>query len=298
MFEQKQESGNDVLIRLRPGIEGRLPVYFVHPTHGNGLCYGPLAVLLGNQHPVHAFRSVGLLPSTEPDQTIEQMAQRYAERILSAGLQGPCILGGWSQGALIALEMAKILPRLGRKVAHMIAIDNMFITIDESPETGERIDFDFLLLNLLFQQVTGERSLAEYKTLNEEQKLDYLLEQAYRKNMYSAGIDPAHARKMLKVFYFNCLAGWHYDKTKIEPDLEPLPVTFFFATEDAPFERERKIFTAVRNQFKEKRAREKSAHWIEGGDHFNLLSMPHVKNLSQKIAATVQQVEAEYSIRA
>ncbi|MCW8166802.1 hypothetical protein D8B22_18205 [Verminephrobacter aporrectodeae subsp. tuberculatae] len=130
MSELKRASESDILIRLRPG-QGQSPIYFVHPTHGNGLCYGPLAVMLGNKHPFYAIQSAGLLPDSDPDQTIEQMAQRYVERILMQDSEGPYLLGGWSQGALIAVEMAQILKSTGRKVDHLFAIDNMFITVDD-----------------------------------------------------------------------------------------------------------------------------------------------------------------------
>jgi thioesterase domain-containing protein len=248
--------------------------------------------MLRGKHPIHAFVSAGLLPDSEPDQTIEQMARRYVERLLARQPQGPYLLGGWSQGASIALEMAHILRSSGREVAHLFSIDNMFMTTDTSPLTAEKVDFDFLLLNLLFQQVTAQEALRQFKALSEEGKIDHLVDAAGELKLYSPSLDKAAVRRMLRVFYFNCFAGWQYDKTRIEDHLSELPVTYFFATEDAPFERERKGFTMLRDEFKEKRRRESPVFEIAGSTHFNLLSMPHVKALATSMASALETVQS------
>jgi thioesterase domain-containing protein len=280
------------MVRLRAGDAGR-PLFLVHPTHGNGLCYGGLAVMLGTSHPVYALTSAGLLPGGEPDRSIEQMAKRYVDRIVRHDPQGPYLLGGWSQGASIALEMAKILRSMGREITHLVSIDNVFMTTDVSPLTGEKIDGDFLVLNLLFQQVTTPEALQEFKALDEDAKIDHLLTLAMARGMYPTSIDKTAVRRMLQVFYVNCLAGWRYDKSRIDSDLDGLPVTYFVATENAPFERERKGFLMLRDEFKAKRSRQSPVIAIDGATHFNLLSMPHVKELAKGLTTVLERVQAD-----
>jgi thioesterase domain-containing protein len=285
----EREQGKDVMVRLRAGGGGR-PLFLVHPTHGQGLCYGGLAVMLGSKHPVYALTSAGLAGG-EPDRSIERMAQRYVERIVQHDPQGPYLLGGWSQGASIALEMAQILRSSGREVAHLFSIDNLLMTTDVSPLTGERIDGDFLVLNLLFQQVTTPQALHEFKSLDEAGKIDHLLALATERKMYSPSMDRLMVRRMLEVFYLNCLAGWHYDKSRIDGYLEGLPLTYFMATESAPFERERKGYLMLRDQFMAQRSRQSPVIPIHGATHFNLLSMPHVKELATALTAALERVQ-------
>jgi thioesterase domain-containing protein len=290
MSNTKREMPTDVLVRLRATGDG-WPLYLVHPTHGNGLCYGPLSAFLESRHPVYGVLSAGLVPGLEPDQTIEQMGRRYVERIVSENPDGPYLLGGWSQGAHIALEMSNLLQAMGKDVAHVFSIDNMFIATDASPITGEKIDFDFLLLNLLFQQVTDNVVLQNFKALDLEQKFDYLLDVAAERKLYPPSIDKDTAARMVRVFYFNCLASWQYDKIQLEERLRGVPVTYFFATEDAPFERERQAFRMLRDGFKEKRAKQSPAFMIQGSTHFNLLSVPHVKELAESMAVALGRVQ-------
>ena len=57
---------------------------------------------------IHAFQAVGVNDGEIPDRSIEEMASRYVAE-LRAHSSGPYLLGGYSGGGIVALEMARQL---------------------------------------------------------------------------------------------------------------------------------------------------------------------------------------------
>jgi thioesterase domain-containing protein len=57
--------------------------------------------------------------------TIEEMAAHYITAIQTVQPQGPYLLGGWSLGGVIALEMAQQLQRQGHDIGVLAIIDSM-----------------------------------------------------------------------------------------------------------------------------------------------------------------------------
>ncbi len=55
--------------------------------------------------------------------SITDIAQHHVELLISFQPEGPLVLGGWSAGAIIALEMTQQLRTLGRDVPLLIALD-------------------------------------------------------------------------------------------------------------------------------------------------------------------------------
>jgi acyl transferase domain-containing protein/thioesterase domain-containing protein/acyl carrier protein len=98
------------------------PLYVVHGAGGNVLFLWSLARSLAGVRPVYGFQAAGIEYGTEPDATIEAMAERYVAELV-ADHSGPYLLGGYSGGGLIALEMANRLQELGHEVDHVILLD-------------------------------------------------------------------------------------------------------------------------------------------------------------------------------
>ena len=83
------------------------PRVFAHPAGGNVLCYYELARLLGKSAPFWALQASGQVGASQ-DETIPALAARYLEAVLAAPRSGVPVFGGWSMGALVALEMARL----------------------------------------------------------------------------------------------------------------------------------------------------------------------------------------------
>jgi acyl transferase domain-containing protein/thioesterase domain-containing protein/acyl carrier protein len=101
----------------------RRPLYVVHGAGGNVLFLSTLARALGGDRPVHGFQAVGINEGEIPDRSIEAMASRYIDE-LRAHSDGPYLLGGYSGGGIVALEMAHQLVEMGEAVNHVVLFDS------------------------------------------------------------------------------------------------------------------------------------------------------------------------------
>jgi len=86
--------------------EARKPRLFcIHPGGGSTHSYRELAARLADSFEVYGVQASGLNAGEEPIVGIEAMARRYWEEIRSVQPEGPCLLLGWSTGAVVAHEM-------------------------------------------------------------------------------------------------------------------------------------------------------------------------------------------------
>jgi len=100
-----------------------LPIYFVHSVGGEVTTYYQLARQLdadhkfcGIQAPIRKFNEI-------PGMSIELLARHYVKAVQNYQPEGPLVLGGWSVGAVIALEMAHQLQSRGREVRGLVVLD-------------------------------------------------------------------------------------------------------------------------------------------------------------------------------
>jgi thioesterase domain-containing protein len=96
---------------------------FVHSIAGEVASFRHLARLLG---PGQRFYGIQVPPerqSAEFASSSESLARHYVEEVVAFQPEGPCLLGGWSAGSTIAMEMAQQLTARGRTVELLIALD-------------------------------------------------------------------------------------------------------------------------------------------------------------------------------
>jgi len=105
---------------------GNAPFYFLHGDFaGAGYYTIPLAHGLGENQPFYVLQQHGMNGLPIPD-TIEAMAEDHVRRLRAFQPTGPYCLGGHCNGALIALEMARILERTGQLLGPVILIEAPF----------------------------------------------------------------------------------------------------------------------------------------------------------------------------
>jgi thioesterase domain-containing protein len=110
--------------------------YCVHSLSGaGGTDYRQLARLM----PAVRFYGIQAPPRRMRDPafggSVDAIADYYADALVKFQPEGPFLLGGWSAGAIIGLEIAQKLRRRGRHVA-------LFAAIDAAPEnTGAGLRF-------------------------------------------------------------------------------------------------------------------------------------------------------------
>lgn len=100
------------------------PLTIVHGAGGNVLFLSQLARLMKGIRPLNGVQAVGIDSEQPPDATVEAMAERYVAA-LTANKPGPYLLGGYSGGGIVALEMGHQLATAGETVNCVVLFDSI-----------------------------------------------------------------------------------------------------------------------------------------------------------------------------
>ncbi len=141
------------------------PIFFANPVGGSPLCYLNLCRVLGEDQPVYGFQPPGFMDDRKPLDRIEQMAAHYVALMREAQPKGPYLLGGWSFGAVIAYEMARLLER-DRAQVGLVALLDSGVGPPEGQEHGTRSPLSYAMalktLALSLKLPTGYEDLASF----------------------------------------------------------------------------------------------------------------------------------------
>jgi thioesterase domain-containing protein len=116
------KTGWSPLVLIRKG-ESRCPFFCVHGAGGNLLNFRDFAERLTPQQTVYGLEARGVDGQLPTIDTIEEMADLYFEAIRSVQPTGPYLLGGYSGGGVVALEIALKLRAVGEQVAEVVLLD-------------------------------------------------------------------------------------------------------------------------------------------------------------------------------
>ncbi|GAA4448151.1 non-ribosomal peptide synthetase [Phytohabitans houttuyneae] len=100
------------------------PLVVVHPAIGEPLSLWNLGVS-DVPCPILGVRAVGLDPGERPLAPMERIASRYLADLAAAGIGHPHLLGGYSMGGLVALEMARQLVEAGQPAKLLVIFDTV-----------------------------------------------------------------------------------------------------------------------------------------------------------------------------
>lgn len=210
--EAGQERSSSPLVAIKPH-GAKPPLFLVHPTGGNVLCYLHLARHIERDQPLYALQSPGLYDDWEHAQSIEAMAAHYIDAILSVRPDGPYLIGGWSYGATVAYEIALQMERRGLDVAKLLLIDSPAPNYTQRlPEMNQTA----FLLSLFreLERFFGE-SVAfteeEISGLSPDEQLPYLLEQMIRAGLIPPGSELADIDRLLEVYQTNLYTLQRYN---------------------------------------------------------------------------------------
>jgi thioesterase domain-containing protein len=118
----------DVTARASPVVDfhaddaSRRLFWFHGDFTGGGYYVRRFAAVLGSRHPVTAIAPHGLNDGPIPA-SIEQMASDRLPLVLERQCDGPYRLGGYCNGAFVALETARLLVRAGHQVEMVAMVD-------------------------------------------------------------------------------------------------------------------------------------------------------------------------------
>ena len=120
LIAQETAPGFSHLVLLKEG-DGGAPLFIVHGVGGTVIELDRLGRAIESERAVYAIQARGLDGREKPLESIEAMAALYVEAIKCKQPEGPYLLGGYSFGGLVALEMARLLGK--GNVAELLMID-------------------------------------------------------------------------------------------------------------------------------------------------------------------------------
>ncbi|HVK68209.1 MAG TPA: amino acid adenylation domain-containing protein [Polyangium sp.] len=126
------------LIPLAPSGD-KPPLFLVHPIGGGVACYDALARELSPDRPVYGIPSPMLHNPAARVGSLGELAAAYVEELRKVAPKGPYLLGGWSFGGVIAIEMARHLAQSGEEV-RLVLLD-VFASPNAGREHGRRTGF-------------------------------------------------------------------------------------------------------------------------------------------------------------
>ncbi len=206
--EPASDAGWSPLVTLEVGegeAASRPPFVCVHPIGGAVFCYRELARRLAGERPVLALQARGLAEGEVPFARVEEMAAAYREALAAVQPAGPYHLGGWSFGALVALEIARQLDERGEAVAYLALIDPTTIGEEERARPCDDLAAFLVLARDLagMAGIAGEPlgiTIEDLAPLDPEARLDLLLARATAAGALPPDADPAQLRRLARLY--------------------------------------------------------------------------------------------------
>jgi amino acid adenylation domain-containing protein/non-ribosomal peptide synthase protein (TIGR01720 family) len=179
--------------------------YCVHPAGGGVLAYRDLARHLGPDRPFYAFQAPGLTAGQEPLDRIERLAASYLAALRGRQPQGPYLLGGWSFGTYVALEMAQQLQAAGEEVSLLVVLDTA-----AQPDGQGRDPLKVGDARLLYETLGLDIQDEDLATFDEDGKFSYVIELARQRKILPPGFEADHARRHIRLFKAHAAAERAY----------------------------------------------------------------------------------------
>ncbi|MDJ0835886.1 MAG: SDR family NAD(P)-dependent oxidoreductase [Acidobacteriota bacterium] len=115
-------------LRLLNQGERRSPLFLLPPAAGSPLVYLDLVRNLDPELGIYGFQCPGLIDDEPPVDSVATLATRFCDALEQFYPHGPCRLGGWSFGGVLAFEMARQLEARGRHVEMLALFDTGVLT--------------------------------------------------------------------------------------------------------------------------------------------------------------------------
>jgi thioesterase domain-containing protein/aryl carrier-like protein len=107
-------------IEIRSGTTSPA-MFIVHSSSGGITEFTEIAGHFADDQRVYGLQSRGMRDGT-PLEDIDEMAAAYVSEIIGVQPAGPYLLAGWSMGAYVVVEMARLLQKMGREVGGIFVI--------------------------------------------------------------------------------------------------------------------------------------------------------------------------------
>jgi thioesterase domain-containing protein len=269
----RTRSSAKLIVPLQPeGSES--PWFLAHPPGGILVCYQQLGHWIGRR-PVYGIRSRGLQGEKGLPRTMEEMAEEYVTSIREVQPNGPYVLGGWSAGGLVALELAQQLMDQGESIRLLTLLDTTPPAIPGKPTEADRSGLEYGL----------DLTLEELSKLGPDEQLPYLWQHAVQLGLIEPNVPLQVAHQVLddlkRLFRLHMsLANDNVAR------LYPGRVTLIRPT-DAPF-----ALAAPRDRGWGRLAAGVDVHLVPS-QHHSMVKEPHVQVVATTLASCLRRAEDE-----
>jgi thioesterase domain-containing protein len=267
------------LVPMQAGLASRRPLFFVHGGGGSTLGYAELASRLPGR-PFYGLHAPALEGGELPEPSVEAIARRYLAEVREARPRGPYLLGGWSFGGLVALEMARQLHAIGEAVPLVVLVDTPAPGPRPAPAPSE------LGLLAAFAGALGVAwrslsfDLARFERLDRRERLAYLLERAEGGGSGASGLTLDRIERLFDLFCRHAEAQRLY-----RPGPYDGPTLVVRAAERTPGQNDRPDLGW--------------GDWVGGGvrnceapgDHDSIVRPPHVAELARALARELDALD-------
>lgn len=266
--ERTAISPSDILIPMQAKGD-KTPIFAIPGAGGNALSMQQLSHALGDKQPFYCLEPVGLNGYTPLMASIEEIAEFNIEALRQQQAAGPYRLLGYSNGGIVAFEMARKLLEQGEKVSSLVMLDTLspsLLSKDQIEEMTVAV-FNHFIGSL---GAVSDLTVEQLKQVVESERSEYL----YR-YVVSHGIDLPKKQFMatFDVAIASELACRAYQPVKL---MHKVDVSLFRATDgfkDLPADYGWGAFVSGFIQTREIRA-----------DHFSILEKDSVMDVAKQIS--------------
>ncbi|WP_432103581.1 SDR family NAD(P)-dependent oxidoreductase [Streptomyces sp. bgisy091] len=117
--------------------------FWVPGAAGYAASVANLSRALGPEYPFYAFQTRGTDGHSMP-QMLDEMVEHYIDCVRKVQPEGPYVLGGYSFGGLVAMEMANRLHEQGEEIRHLVMFDTYPAEQEVFDRHEEKYDDDFM----------------------------------------------------------------------------------------------------------------------------------------------------------
>ncbi|MFJ5968623.1 AMP-binding protein [Streptomyces sp. NPDC093060] len=168
----------------------KTPLFCVHPGVGEVLVFVNLAKYFVHERPFYALRARGFNPGEKPFESFDEMARTYVDAIRSKQPHGPYAIAGYSFGAAVAFEVAKLLEAEGERVDFL----GSFNLPPHIKYRMDELDFVETAVNLamfldLISKQQAKTLPAELRPLGKREQLAHLIDIAPPERLAELDLD-------------------------------------------------------------------------------------------------------------